>query len=55
MITLGDYRRFYADEIRVSANLRSSALIDAFAHVPREKYLGPPPWQIESAEQKEDP
>ena len=51
MLTLDDYRRFYADEVRVSANLRSTALVEAFAHVPREKYLGPPPWQIGSAEQ----
>jgi protein-L-isoaspartate O-methyltransferase len=51
MITLDDYRRFYAEEIRVSANLHSPALVEAFALVPREKYLGRPPWQIGSAEQ----
>ena len=52
MMTLDDCRRFYADEIRFSANPRSSALIEAFARVPREKYLGPPPWQIGSADQR---
>jgi protein-L-isoaspartate(D-aspartate) O-methyltransferase len=50
-MTIEDYRQFYADEIRVSANLRSNDLVRAFARVPREKYLGPPPWQICSAEQ----
>jgi protein-L-isoaspartate(D-aspartate) O-methyltransferase len=51
MITLDDYRRFYADEIRVSANLRSPALVEVFAHVPREKFLGPPPWLFVLPEQ----
>ncbi len=49
MLTLEDCRRFYADEVRFSANLTSAALIEAFAHVPREKFLGPPPWKIGSA------
>jgi protein-L-isoaspartate(D-aspartate) O-methyltransferase len=52
MMTLEDCRRFYADEVRLSANLRSPALIEAFARVPREKFLGPPPWQIGSPEQR---
>jgi protein-L-isoaspartate(D-aspartate) O-methyltransferase len=52
MMTLEDCRPFYADEVRSSANLRSSALVEAFARVPREKYLGPPPWQIGSPEQR---
>lgn len=51
MMTLDDCRRFYADEVRLAANLGSLALVEAFARVPREKYLGPPPWQIASAEQ----
>ena len=50
MLTLEDCRRFYAEEVRLSANIHSPALIEAFARVPREKYLGPPPWQIGSAE-----
>src|ERR1035438_134915 len=49
-MTLDDYRRFYAEEIEQAANLTSPALIEAFARVPREKFLGPPPWQIASAE-----
>jgi len=46
MMTLEDCRGFYAAELRFAANLHSRALIDAFARVPREKYLGPAPWQI---------
>ena len=47
-----DCRRFYAQEIRFAANLSSPALIEAFATVPREKFLGAPPWQIGSPEQR---
>ena len=39
-------RRFYADEVRVCANVRTRALVDAFAKVRREKFLGPGPWLI---------
>jgi protein-L-isoaspartate(D-aspartate) O-methyltransferase len=52
MTTLEGCRRFYAEEIRVAANIHSAALVEAFARVPREKYLGPPPWQLDSAEQR---
>jgi protein-L-isoaspartate(D-aspartate) O-methyltransferase len=45
-MTLDDYRRFYAEEIKFAANLDSPVLIEAFARVPREKFLGPGPWQI---------
>jgi protein-L-isoaspartate(D-aspartate) O-methyltransferase len=37
-------RRFYAEEIRVVANLRSQELVDAFAKTPRENFLGAGPW-----------
>jgi protein-L-isoaspartate(D-aspartate) O-methyltransferase len=50
MMTLEDCRRFYAEEVRFAANLDSPALVEAYARVPREKYLGPPPWQIGSAD-----
>lgn len=46
MLNLDEYRRFYAEEIQLSANLTSPALIDAFARVPREKFLGPGPWHV---------
>jgi protein-L-isoaspartate(D-aspartate) O-methyltransferase len=49
-MTLDDYRRFYADEIEHFATLTSPALVEAFARLPRERFLGPPPWQIASAE-----
>lgn len=41
-------RRFYAEEIRAVSNIQSNALVDAFAKVPREHFLGPGPWQIAS-------
>ena len=46
MSTLEDYRRFYAEEVQLSARLTSTALIEAFARVPRERFLGPGPWDI---------
>jgi len=49
-LNVEDYRRFYADEIRFVANLDSPALVEAFARVPREKFIGPGPWQVGSAE-----
>lgn len=39
-------RRSYAEEIRRAVNVRSPALVDAFASVAREDYLGPGPWKI---------
>ena len=41
-------RRFYAEEIKTAANLKTTALVDALAHVPREKFLPPGPWLIRS-------
>jgi protein-L-isoaspartate(D-aspartate) O-methyltransferase len=41
-------RRFYADEIRVVAGLDSVALVEAFAMVPRERFLESPPWHLSS-------
>ena len=48
MWDIHNVRRFYAEEIRAVANLRSEALVAAFAKVPREHFLGPGPWQISS-------
>ncbi|MGH9610910.1 MAG: hypothetical protein ACRD34_14690, partial [Bryobacteraceae bacterium] len=47
-MTLDDCRLFYADEIRIVASLNSSALVAAYARVPREKFMGPAPWQVAS-------
>jgi protein-L-isoaspartate(D-aspartate) O-methyltransferase len=49
-MTIEDCRRFYADEIRFAAGIKASALIEAFASVPREKFLGPGPWELGSPE-----
>jgi protein-L-isoaspartate(D-aspartate) O-methyltransferase len=45
-MTLDECRRFYAEEIRFAANLKSPALTAAFERVPRERFLGPGPWKI---------
>jgi len=39
-------RERFAEDLRHRANLRSAALIRAFAEVERERFLGPGPWQI---------
>ena len=49
-MTLEECRRFYAEEIRYAANLSTPALIEAFARVPREKFLGLGPWKIAGAD-----
>lgn len=46
MSDLGSIRRYYAEELRAVANLQSDALVDAFAKVSREDFLGPGPWLI---------
>jgi protein-L-isoaspartate(D-aspartate) O-methyltransferase len=45
---LHQQRRFYAEEIAAIANLRTASLVEALAHVPREKFLPPGPWLIRS-------
>ena len=45
---LRERRRCYAEEIEAIANLKSPALVEAFAHVPRERFLPPGPWLIRS-------
>jgi protein-L-isoaspartate(D-aspartate) O-methyltransferase len=49
-MTIDDCRRFYSEEIRFAANIRPSALVEAFARVPREKFLGSGPWEVASAD-----
>ncbi|WEK52571.1 MAG: methyltransferase domain-containing protein [Candidatus Kaistia colombiensis] len=39
-------RRAYAENLRSRAGLRSEAVVAAFASVPRERFVGPPPWRI---------
>jgi protein-L-isoaspartate(D-aspartate) O-methyltransferase len=52
MMTPEDCRDFYAQEIRFAANLTTPGLVEAFGRVPREKFLGPAPWYIGSAEMR---
>jgi len=49
-MTLDDCRLFYADEVRITAGINSAALVDAYARVPREKFMGPAPWHVTSAD-----
>jgi protein-L-isoaspartate(D-aspartate) O-methyltransferase len=46
MIPVAEHRRFYAEFIVKSAGSADARLIDAFASVPREDFLGPGPWQV---------
>jgi protein-L-isoaspartate(D-aspartate) O-methyltransferase len=47
-MNIDECRRFYADEIRFSTGINSPALIEAFARVPRERFLGQGPWELGS-------
>ena len=49
-MTIEECRRFYADEVRYNANLSPGPLVEAFARVPREAFLGPGPWHLGSPE-----
>ena len=42
-------RRFLAEEIRVSYDIRSPRLVDALATIPRERFLPRGPWTIRGA------
>jgi protein-L-isoaspartate(D-aspartate) O-methyltransferase len=46
--TVEQLRRFYSEELRIVAGLESPELVSAFARVPRERYLGAPPWKFSS-------
>jgi protein-L-isoaspartate(D-aspartate) O-methyltransferase len=39
-------RQAFAEELRYVAHVRSDRVVAAFATVPRERFLGPPPWQV---------
>jgi protein-L-isoaspartate(D-aspartate) O-methyltransferase len=41
-------RQSYAEELHFTAGVRSSAVVNAFATVPREQLVGPGPWRIKS-------
>lgn len=46
MLAVEDYRRFYAEAIRFAASLNWRSLVEAFARVPREKFLGLGPRKV---------
>jgi len=39
-------RRFFAEELEAVGKLRTPALVDAFARVPRDQFLPPGPWTV---------
>lgn len=44
--TLEDARRWFAEDLRIAAGIDSHPVIDGFARVPRETFIGPPPWRV---------
>ncbi len=48
MFSVEDCRAFYAQEIRFAAAVATPGIVEAYARVPREKFLGPAPWQVSS-------
>ena len=54
MEDLDTLRHYYAEELRAVANLQSEAVVNAFAKVPREHFLGPGPWQVFSPGSESD-
>ena len=43
---IGRARRWFAEELRHTAHVRSPAVVEAFATVPREHFAGPGPWRV---------
>jgi protein-L-isoaspartate(D-aspartate) O-methyltransferase len=50
MMSIEECRSFYAQEVKLAAGVTTPGLVEAYARVPREEFLGPGPWQIGSAE-----
>jgi protein-L-isoaspartate(D-aspartate) O-methyltransferase len=46
LMTIDDARRSFAEELRFIAHLGDQRVVDAFAAVPRERFVGPGPWRI---------
>jgi protein-L-isoaspartate(D-aspartate) O-methyltransferase len=44
--TLDEVRRWFAEDLRVTCNLRDDRVVEAFATVPREAFVGPGPWRL---------
>ena len=45
-MTIEQARRAFAEELRFVAHVGDSRVVDAFAAVPRERFVGPGPWRI---------
>jgi protein-L-isoaspartate(D-aspartate) O-methyltransferase len=45
-LAAAEARIWFAEDLRVCSRLRSSVLVDAFATVPRERFVGPGPWLV---------
>jgi protein-L-isoaspartate(D-aspartate) O-methyltransferase len=45
-LPIREARRLYAEELRHCAGVRSELVIQAFASVPRERFLSPGPWTL---------
>src|SRR5262245_41602414 len=43
---LTTWRRFFAEEIQAVVGIRTAALVEALATVPRERFLPPGPWAV---------
>ncbi|MEM7488022.1 MAG: methyltransferase domain-containing protein [Pseudomonadota bacterium] len=41
-------RHWFAEDLRAVVPVRDNRMVDAFATVPRERFLGPGPWQLRS-------
>lgn len=46
MMDISTRRRLFAEEVEAVANLRTQALVEALASVPREQFLPPGPWAV---------
>src|SRR5215813_12740406 len=44
--SIEEARHRYAEELRFTARLSSRAVVEAFATVPRERFLGSGPWRV---------
>jgi protein-L-isoaspartate(D-aspartate) O-methyltransferase len=44
--TLEQVRRWFAEDLRVTCHLGNERVVEAFAAVPRERFVGPGPWRI---------
>jgi protein-L-isoaspartate(D-aspartate) O-methyltransferase len=49
---LSEVRKWFADELRYTAPIHSARLVAAFAAVPRENFVGAPPWTLITADGK---